>query len=79
MLRVIVLIAVILPHQTWKKKETLVEEGASGSSGVGKLALAASAFGGAAAALALVAFSGALSNNAPRYERLPMADYNPMA
>ena len=57
-----------------------MEEGASGSSSVGKLAMAASAFGGAAAVLALVAVSGALrSNNAPRYERLPTADYNPMA
>ena len=45
---------------------------------MGKLALAASAFGGAAAALALVAFSGALSSS-PRYDRLPTADYNHVA
>ncbi len=66
-------------NQTWKKKETLVED-ASSSSGVGKLALVASAFGGAALALALVAVSGALrSSNAPQYQRLPKADYNQMA
>ena len=66
--------------KTWKKKETLVADASKSSAGVGKLALVASAFGGAAVALALVAVSGALrSSHAPHYHRLPTADYNQMA